>query len=75
MVSLKQDWSLSNQTCSNLFRLLVNKVYKEQLNFTWKTLTKYNSLVLSNIFFSSVDHFSGGVIILPGSSNFVSITV
>ena len=58
MVSLKQDWSLSNQTCSNLFRLLVNKVYKEQLNFTWKTLTNYNSLVLSNKFFS-VDHFSG----------------
>ena len=39
MVSLKQDWSLSNQTSSNLFRLLVNKVYKEQPNFTWKTLT------------------------------------
>ena len=34
MVNLKQDLSLSNQTCSNLFRLLVNKVYKEQLNFT-----------------------------------------
>ena len=41
MVSLKQDWGLSNQTGSDLFKLLVNKVYKEQLNFIWKTLTKY----------------------------------
>ena len=43
MVSLKQNWSSSNQTCSNLFKLLVNKIYKEQLNFTWKILKKYNS--------------------------------
>ena len=41
MVSLKQDWSLSNQTDSNLFRYLIIK-YKKQLNFTWKILTKYN---------------------------------
>ena len=41
MVSLKQDWSLSNQTCSNLFRLLVNNVYKEQLNFLCKIFAEY----------------------------------
>ena len=66
MVSLKQDLSLSNQTCSNLFRLLVNKVYKEQLNFTWKTLANYNLLVLSNKFFQFT---------IFGGSNFVSTTV
>ena len=30
----KTKLKFTNQTCSNLFRLLVNKVYKEQLNFT-----------------------------------------
>ena len=33
MIGLKQNWSLSNQTDLNLFRLLVNKVYKKWLIF------------------------------------------
>ena len=40
MVSLKQDWSLSNQTCSNLFRLLVIKV-KKITEFSLKVISEY----------------------------------
>ena len=59
MVSLKQNWSLSNQTNPSLFRLLINKV-KTKTEFSLKDIKNKNSLYLSNFpNFFSVDHLSG----------------
>ena len=66
MVSLKQDWSLSNQTGSNLSKYLINKVKYKHLYVLWKAFTQYLFILFLKFLFSETI-FSG--------PKFVSTTV